>query len=267
MAAAPFLFVTVANTAVQRVHAQDVPPTPDCTDQVADCQGDTTCLACITVPADNFDAYNDCVEAVDFAQQEYCSAESDSICCYEVASGLDCVSNEVFYDYLQCFYEGATYDCEWSCGAGEGGASPTPSTTTTPAPVIADPTPAPVGTPDDGPTPAPVGAPDDTTAPIPGDTNRGPTSPPSSDPLTSSAPSAGPTSFPPSFTMSPDGVLTMTPQPTSSAREVATTAAPGEGSAEDTNAEGTNGAGVAYPWSPVGGVVAMLVALLAYVGV
>lgn len=56
-----------------------------------------------------------------------CDTEQ-SVCCYNEASGNDCVGDPVTYAYLECLFD-PTDSCEddWTCSSGSFTAAPTPA--------------------------------------------------------------------------------------------------------------------------------------------
>lgn len=237
---------------------------------------DTTCNECLTT---DLTALSECFGAIDY-YGDACSAQVATMCCYSEGSGNDCLGNDAFFEYFQCPGVGLDPSCDTrTCdGATGGGTSPTPSTTTS-------------STGGDANGGIPPSSSTDDSMMSPGTS------------LSSSAPSSSPTLFPPSFTLPPGATLPPavarsdatpaptegqsgdgdggggggggvadgegdTPAPTSTAERALVTGAPTTGGdTEESDASGTNGAGLGSSWSPIGIVAAGLVTALALVGV
>ena len=222
------------------------------------------CSECLSTILE--DALVDCLGAVDFS--ETCDAQTAYLCCFNEVSGLDCINNDAFWEYFRCPSLAVASDattCETRTCDGVpagGGTSPTPAATpASPAPATADgvETVAPAATTDDA-TVAPAADAVETVAPSA--TADATVAPAEADSMTAAPSSAR-------ATQSPVSPSEDTPEPTSTAeRAFNITAAPTTaGDAEDTDASGTNGAGLGISRHPVGLIAAGLVAVVAVVGV
>lgn len=215
---------------------------------------DETCAACLAVDGE---ILSECALAIDFTNLDACEGQAANLCCFNEATGLDCVGNDAFWDYFTC--GGVDLACdERTCGAGTGvggGTPPTPSTTAaTPAPAADVPE-----------TVAPTATADGTVAPAEAGSM---TAAPNSASFLSSEDTPEPTPATEGGGGGGDGVTTL--EPTSAAeRAITITAAPTTaGEAEDTDASGTSGAGLGVSRSPAVGLVAAgLVIVVALVGV
>ncbi|CAM9242596.1 unnamed protein product [Ectocarpus sp. 12 AP-2014] len=119
LAVATLCLLSAPNTLVLRVDAQP----RDCSDVSQACNESDFCSACLASTSEP--AYSDCQWDVP-ADGTLCDTEQ-SVCCYNEASGNDCVGDPVTHAYLECFWD-PTDSCEddWTC-SGSFTAAPTPA--------------------------------------------------------------------------------------------------------------------------------------------
>eukprot|EP00752_Nemacystus_decipiens_P004309 g3938.t1 len=221
------------------------------------CADDATCIACV-FDSGSDPALSECLGAIDYTAAD-CDTQTAYMCCFSAVSGEDCLGNDVFWEYLRCpafdFAPGQTCDTRTCDGAAAGGGTPT-----TPAM-----TPAPAA--DGVETIAPSVTVGDTVAPAEAGFMTAAPSSATDTQAPASEETLEPTPTPEGGEGGVDGGAT--PEPTSTAeRAISTTEGPTTaGEAEDTDASGNNGAGLGVSRSPMGLVVAGLVAVLAAVGV
>ncbi|CAN0370022.1 unnamed protein product [Ectocarpus sp. 12 AP-2014] len=112
--------LSAPNTVVPRVHAQS----RDCSDLLLACDESAFCSACLASTSEP--AYADCESAIP-ADLFVCQYAEYDVCCYNEASGNDCVGDPVTYAYLECLWD-TTDSCEddLTC-SGSFTAAPTPA--------------------------------------------------------------------------------------------------------------------------------------------
>ncbi|CAM9990348.1 unnamed protein product, partial [Ectocarpus fasciculatus] len=133
----------------------------DCNAETLACGDSATCNQCV---AASEDVFVDCVAGIDleFGSCEYTEQQA---CCLNEASGVDCIGDQVTFEFFECLYDNTELcDGGWTCSGttGDGG-------DTTPAPAAASGTDTPVagGAGDGAETvePTPAAAPSETSAP------------------------------------------------------------------------------------------------------
>ncbi|CBJ31227.1 expressed unknown protein [Ectocarpus siliculosus] len=118
---ATLCLLSAPNTVVLRVDAQS----RDCSDLLLACDESDFCSACLASTSEP--AYAACESALP-SDLFVCQYAEYNVCCYNEASGNDCVGDPVTYAYLECLWD-TTDSCEdddWTC-SGSFTAAPTPA--------------------------------------------------------------------------------------------------------------------------------------------
>ncbi|CAB1105109.1 unnamed protein product [Ectocarpus sp. CCAP 1310/34] len=97
-----------------------------------------TCAACFE--ASTSDAFFTCLDNLPiFTTDDGCDSNEDFACCFNEASGLDCINDPTTFALIECLYDDANH-CEenWTCsGLSRGGAPSTTSASgSTPTPSL-----------------------------------------------------------------------------------------------------------------------------------